>query len=249
MKKYCCILMCIVCCIMVGCSKKINPIAEDPGIKPFSWREDEKTYFSGDWGAHVIVEGFNNAVKRPILKKEDAIELAKLEVRDYYNVSEVFFDSECDMWMVLFYDEGSNRNYMGGRGQSVHLDKNGLTRLVVLSADIERYPRFRDSVFVYPEIKPFSWKEDEEKYFWGNSNARVIAEGFNNIVEYPILKKEDAIELAKLEEGFSYNFIEVFFDSECDMWMVLFYDYEVLGGGQSVYIDKNGLTQLIVFDE
>ena len=227
---------------MVGCSKRIDWITEVPGTKPFSWKEDEEKYFSGNSDKDIKVKRFKNTVKNPILKKGDAIELAKLEVKGYYNTIETFFDSESDMWMVLFYDVEN----MGKKGKSVHLDKNGLTRLVVLSADIERYPSSQDEVFVYPEIKSFSWKEDEEKYS-PESGYPVSVEGFDNIVEHPILQKEDAIELAKIEVADDYNIIEVFFDSESDMWRVHFYWEDLCNGDKCVYLDKNGLTQLIVF--
>ena len=164
--------------------------------------------------------------------------MAKLEIKGYYNIIEVFFDSEYDMWMVLFYRES-----VCGGDQSVYINKNGLTQLMAFSADVERDPRSTHSAFVEPGIKPFSWEKAQEKDF---AHGFVDSEDFNNTIESPIVQKEDAIELAKKEIRVEYNVIEVYYDEKYEMWMVRFYQEGVMGEEYNVYIDKNGLTKLIL---
>jgi len=106
-----------------------------------------------------------------------------------------------------------------------------------------------DEVDIEPGTKPFSWAEHENKYVFNNSGADVRAEGFENTIASPITQKEDAIETAKNEATVEYNVINVYYDEKSDMWMVLFCMADVLGGEQYVYIDKDGLTRLIVYEE
>jgi len=101
------------------------PIDHD-GIEPFSYDEDKNTYTEGELG--VVSEGFYNTDKNPITNKEDAIALAKNEVKEYFNYDtiSVYYDDASEMWMVLFSTAGR----LGGC-QSVYMNRDGLTTLIV----------------------------------------------------------------------------------------------------------------------
>jgi len=99
------------------------------------------------------------------------------------------------------------------------------------------------------EITPFSYSCASSVYVVGDPG--VICEGFNNTMRSPILSKDDAIDLAKNEVSayFDYDTVAVYYDNVCEIWMVLFYTEHTIGGGQSVYLNADGMTVLIVFGE
>jgi hypothetical protein len=74
-------------------------------------------------------------------------------------------------------------------------------------------------------------------------------DGFYNIESNPITSKDDAIALARNEVRVDYTAISVFYDNESEMWMVLFWKLEMAGGCQSVYMNHDGITTMIVFGE
>ena len=92
-------------------------------------------------------------------------------------------------------------------------------------------------------IESFSY---EEHY---NLSAIRQEEGFKNTTETSISTKEQAINVAQKELTIEYNQTDVFYDKECDMYMVSFYTEGMLGGGQDVYMDSKGITKLIIYSE
>ena len=82
--------------------------------------------------------------------------------------------------------------------------------------------------------------------------------GFVNNERAEINNAEQAVELAKKECTVAYNSINVAFDAEEKIYRVNFsigstvvngQTVYTLGGDQSVYIDQNGVTKLIVYGE
>ena len=63
----------------------------------------------------------------------------------------------------------------------------------------------------------------------------------------PILR--EAAERAKNECTIGYDTVSVLHDGWDDVWSITFYTRGTLGGTQSVYLDKNGITLLIVYGE
>ena len=57
------------------------------------------------------------------------------------------------------------------------------------------------------------------------------------------------LQRGKIECTVEWDSFEVSFDNEANVWMVSFYTEEILGGDQSVYLDSNGKTLLIVYGE
>ena len=59
----------------------------------------------------------------------------------------------------------------------------------------------------------------------------------------------DAIIRAKFELTVEYDTISVSQDKDANMWCVDFWTLDIVGGGQSVYLNGNGLTCYIVYGE
>ena len=97
----------------------------------FSWTEDQATY--ADIG---IKEGFRNTSAKQISTAQEAIDRAKKEIDltadpDYregyeYNVTNVYYDKDADMWKVTF--EFSQDDYFMF---IVYLDSDGTTQMTV----------------------------------------------------------------------------------------------------------------------
>ena len=134
MRKFFCVLLCIVCCVMIACSDNGNPtkvdstaeIFIDPEIELFSWSADEEKYRAENLGVDVRFEGFKNTIKSAITQKEDAIEAAKNEIEKEYDSINVSYDKKNGMWRVRF-----SRIDVEGGDQWVYIDKNGLTKLIM----------------------------------------------------------------------------------------------------------------------
>ena len=92
-------------------------------------------------------------------------------------------------------------------------------------------------------IESFSYKEH-----YNSSDIRQEKQ-FKNTTETSISTRQEAIKIAKNEVDIEYNQIEVFYDKECDMYMVSFYTEGMLGCSQNVYMDSKGITKLINYGE
>ncbi len=96
-------------------------------------------------------------------------------------------------------------------------------------------------------VSTFSYYEHAEKY--KENNPGVKHDGFTNTNESKIVNAEDALGRAKKECTIEWDAFQVSFDNESNVWMVLFYTEGMLGGDQSIYLDSNGKTLLIVYGE
>ena len=93
----------------------------------------------------------------------------------------------------------------------------------------------------------FSYEEDLQLY--GNALSTRTS-GFVNTNLVPVATKHQAAERARRECDTCYPELHVAYDEETGMWRVLFYlGKKVLGGGESIYLDDNGITKLIVYGE
>ena len=73
--------------------------------------------------------------------------------------------------------------------------------------------------------------------------------GFRNVTACAVTDTVEAFERAKVECSISYDEMAVFYDSSADMWLVFFFTSETNGlpsDRQSVYLDGDGITRLIV---
>ena len=93
----------------------------------------------------------------------------------------------------------------------------------------------------------FSYEEDLECYGGG---LGVRTSGFLNTEPVPVATKHQAVELVRRECKTDYPEFHVSHDPETGMWCVAFYLGEkVLDGGESVYLDSNGITKMILSGE
>lgn len=97
------------------------------------------------------------------------------------------------------------------------------------------------------KIPPFSFAEESKEYTEDMPGVRTS--GFVNTDETEITGKPDAEERAKNECKVEWDTVETFYDSEADIWKVYFSKQDYAGGDESVYLDKNGKTLLIVCGE
>lgn len=97
------------------------------------------------------------------------------------------------------------------------------------------------------EVETFSYEEEFKEYD-GIENG-VKRNDFHNIEKIEINNQTQAEEVAENEVIVEYDSVSVAFDEDEQMWKVLFYKKDYLGGGQTVYLNKDGLTQLCVWGE
>lgn len=97
------------------------------------------------------------------------------------------------------------------------------------------------------EVRTFSFTEASEKYQQNEPGVR--SDGFQNTSVFPINNAQDAIKRARIECTVGYDTTDVYYDDTADMWMVSFSMAGYLGGDQSVYLDSDDITHLIVYGE
>ena len=111
-------LTCVLMLVLVACGVKIN----DTEVGTFSYAED--CVYWGKDNHHAFV----NTMPQEANTAEQAVELAKNEVKIRYNTIDVAYDEQAEMWRIDFSD--SRWDFSGD--QLVYLDKNGITKKIVL---------------------------------------------------------------------------------------------------------------------
>ncbi len=90
-------------------------------------------------------------------------------------------------------------------------------------------------------VKEFSYISDYNFYSsWSKCSD------FNNTSLCKVESAGKAVELAKNEIEVPYNRIKVYYDETEQIWKVSFYMEDYIGGTQSVYINKDGITLMRV---
>lgn len=95
-------------------------------------------------------------------------------------------------------------------------------------------------------IPHFSFAEDAAIYVEGEPGVKTS--GFVNTTETEITF-ENVAERAKNECTVEYNSVTTYFDTDECVWKVHFCTDGMVGGDQSVYLDCDGKTLLIVYGE
>lgn len=95
-------------------------------------------------------------------------------------------------------------------------------------------------------IPHFSYAEDTAIYVEGEPG--VETSGFVNTTEAEITF-ENVPEHAKNECTIEYDSVTTYFDTDECIWKVHFYTDGMAGGDQSIYLDCDGKTILIVYGE
>ncbi len=105
-------------------------------------------------------------------------------------------------------------------------------------------------------LASFSYEEDAAAYKDGDPG--VNPNEFVNVDVHPIESQDAAVERAKSECTIEYNATSASYDESTDMWRIHFFTaaarqddalWVTVGGGQSVYMNSDGITQLIVYGE
>lgn len=98
-------------------------------------------------------------------------------------------------------------------------------------------------------LASFYYAEDQERYPAADVD-------FHNVDPSPVADQLDAVELAKLECTVPYNTHSEYYDASADMWRVDFFTYTrdeqgfpVFGDTQHVYLDGDGITRRIAYEE
>lgn len=96
-------------------------------------------------------------------------------------------------------------------------------------------------------IGAFSYTEERAGY--GESSPGVRYEGFRNVSQARMDSIQGVIERACRECTVEYDTVRVDYDGETDMWKVTCMSQSVAGGCQSIYLDGDGVTRMIVYGE
>ena len=97
------------------------------------------------------------------------------------------------------------------------------------------------------EVEKFSYEKERSEF--GETDGYIKTKDFHNTEKANINNKEQAIEIAKNEITVEYDSASVAFDENEQMWKVSFSKEGQFGGGQTVYLTKDGTTQLCVWGE
>ena len=97
----------------------------------------------------------------------------------------------------------------------------------------------------HSDLEKFSYLQESAEYHDGRPGVR--SSGFVNTESVEINNTDQVTELAKKECSGVYNTVTVAFDPDQKIYRVLFSLGDTYaGGGVSVYINENGITQLVV---
>ena len=106
---------------------------------------------------------------------------------------------------------------------------------------------------VLTSLASFSYEEDYARYY---DEFEVKTSDFLNVDACSIDGQESAVEQAENECTIEYNATSEYYDNKAEMWRVDFQTITreqgvvlLVGTRQSVYLDKDGITHLIVYHE
>ena len=101
----------------------------------------------------------------------------------------------------------------------------------------------------YQTDEPTRFSFDKDTATYKDRNPGVNPNPFGNEGAQPIESKNSAIERAKNESSLEYDTTKVWYDASADIWRVQFYMSGTVGGDQTVYLDSDGKTVLVVYGE
>ena len=90
-----------------------------------------------------------------------------------------------------------------------------------------------------------SWYTEDYNYYKDDPSFKQS--DYVNTTKTEVKDANQAVELAKNECTVAYDSIAVAFDEDCKIYRISFYKRNRLGGNQDVYIDLDGITQLIIY--
>ena len=95
----------------------------------------------------------------------------------------------------------------------------------------------------------FSYEEDCEYYKESIARYGWFDLDFVNVQSKANLTVNDIVDMAKNEVVGEYDTIDVYYDSQADIYLVHFHISEACGGDTSIYITSDGITQLLILGE
>lgn len=147
-----------------------------------------------------------------------------------YHFGNMFISADDGPWYKMEYEEAVSFDRLLERyGQNVYIDGETV------------------NIGFDPLLRTFSYETHTKTYAPGDPGVKT--EGFKNKGSSPINDAKDTISPALEECTIDFDSIAVYRDKEADIWMVLFYTEGVLGGCESVYLNAEGETLLIVYGE
>jgi hypothetical protein len=197
--------------------------------------------------ANFLGYGFSNASVKPSESMPSHFTDIAVEIEDFIVDGHFSLDRIMTVMKYLVNEFGVNRDGLwihSVRVNQMHVLARGFRSL---SDEVD------NEIWINDEIRAFSYEAHREMYAGGGAGIRF--DGFYNIERNLITSKDDAVALARNEVIVDYTAISVFYDNESEMWMVLFWTHSdshgdpVSGGCQSVYMNHDGITTLIVFGE
>lgn len=149
---------------------------------------------------------------------------------------------------ILRYPIGMDYSLLIGGGS---MDCPPMYIRLVSEYDTEVYIDVRtdsidDFVNSAPKTEDFSYDEILKTY--KENDPGVKCDGFNNTSRVALERISDVIKQAENECTINYTVVNVSYDSNAYVWEVLFWS-GTPGGGQTVYMDCFGVTNLIVYGE
>lgn len=213
------------------------------GVNAFSWSADQEKYAS-----LANTDGFRNTDQSPIDSAQDAIARAKKEAvvtenpkyREAYeyNLNSVWHDESAGMWKVRFTHSQDDACSI-----IVYMNDSGVTRMTV-------YP------YGDPMLEgAFSWEQSYSNMIDENG---TILEGFKNTEPISITCVQDAIDRALTEadptahprhqEGDEFDVHWVYYDEATGMWQVMMCSSKNISLCSIVYMDSNGITQMLYYE-
>lgn len=102
-------------------------------------------------------------------------------------------------------------------------------------------------------LASFSYADESALYEDGDAGVKTA--DFFNVDTFPVDNQASAVERAKNECTIEYNATSEYYDNETGMWRIDFMTLSkeqgtaIVGNCQSVYLDSDGITHLIVYGE
>ncbi|WP_160636754.1 hypothetical protein [Pseudoflavonifractor sp. 60] len=133
MKKYIAFGFALICIFsLAGCNSADTSEGNSvlTSLASFSYEEDYMLYYD-DFG--LKTSDFLNADVCLIDGQKSAVEQAENECTIEYNATSEYYDNEAEMWRVDFQTVSREQGVaiLVGTRQSVYLDNNGITHLIV----------------------------------------------------------------------------------------------------------------------
>ena len=169
----------------------------------------------------------------------------------YEELSEMPAEELLDLFIQngLVISDELKQSYTEEELQSLFKEHFALWHTGVVSMDYTVYMDLAEqtkAIFDKIAIPNFSYAEDTAIYVEGEPGVKTS--GFVNTTETEITF-ENVAERAKNECTVEYDSVTTYFDTDECVWKVHFCTDGMVGGDQSVYLDCDGKTLLIVYGE